>query len=341
MSGIEIGIYSMGDYFPGSLDQHKIEPAQRVQQMIEMAQLAEQAGFDIFQVGEAHQPHFVSQSHLVILGAVAQATQKMRLGSSATIVGLQDPVRVYEDAATIDLISNGRMELVCGRGSRIGMFEILGASLEEYEASFSEKFRLLHLLNQREFITWEGEYRAGLDNVQVLPRSLQKEGIPLWYAVSGSIESVETAAIQNINIYVTNESGRLDRVETLVDHYRQVTKREGHQANKLTLASYLGVNEDSQKVIDLYGRHVKAGNEAIFGYPYDEAIFSKAPQLRSIINAGDPSLIIEKLLYQHERLAFNRYVGQIDFGGLPFQQVMKTIDLMGEFVIPQVKKHIR
>ena len=168
--GLEFGLYTLGDHLPEPQTGERISAQQRLNEIIEVAKLSEQAGLDIFTVGESHQEFFTTQAHSVVLSAIAQATEKIKIASSSTIISTLDPVRVYEDFATIDLISDGRAEIIAGRASRVGNFELLGYDLHDYEALYEEKFDLLRQINENEIINWEGQFRKPLRNAEVLPR---------------------------------------------------------------------------------------------------------------------------------------------------------------------------
>jgi len=165
--GLEFGLYSLGDHIMNPLTGSRISAQERIKELIEMSKLAEQAGIDVFSVGESHQTFFTSQAHSVILSAIAQATEKIKISSSATVLSVLDPVRVYEDFATIDLISNGRAEIVAGRGSRVGAHQLFGVDLQDYEEIFEEKLELLLQINENERVTWKGKFRAPLDNAEI------------------------------------------------------------------------------------------------------------------------------------------------------------------------------
>src|SRR5699024_2128413 len=172
---LEFGLYSLGDHIINPLDGKRISQEQRIKEIIELAKYAEQADFDVFAVGESHQEFFTTQAHTVVLGAIAQATNKIKVSSSSSIVSTTDPVRLYEDFATIDLISGGRAEIIGGRASRVGLFELLGYDVRDYEELYEEKFELLLELNKNNKITWDGKYRAALNNIDILPQPIDDE----------------------------------------------------------------------------------------------------------------------------------------------------------------------
>lgn len=343
-NGIEFGLYTLGDIVTNPHTGVRMSEKERIDQIIEMALLAEQAGMDVFQVGESHQEHFVSQAHMIILSAIAQATKDIKLTSGATIISTSDPVRVYEDAATIDLISDGRFEVVAGRASRVGIFDLLGYKLDDYEALFEEKLDLLLKINRNKRVTWEGEFRAPLNDAQVLPRPDNESGsLPIWRAVGGSLNSAKNAAIAGIPLYLAYLGGPAEAFRHLTDAYRETAVHEGYDVNTLPVAtaSYLYVREDAQKAFQEYYPHVNSGMVHSNGQSFPKQQFAQGLDPRSIINVGDPSLVIEKLLYQHEVFGMDRYVGQIDLGGVSTDDIKRTIDLLATKVIPEVKKHTK
>lgn len=342
--GIEFGLYTLGDHIRNPHNSELLTAKERLQQIIEMATLAEQAGMDIFQVGESHQEHFVSQAHMVILAAIAQVTNKIKLSSGATIISTSDPVRVYEDAATIDLISNGRMEIVAGRAARTGIFELLGYELADYELLYEEKLDLLLKINRNKSVTWEGEYRAPLNEAQVIPRPNNETGsLPIWRAVGGSLSSARSAGMRGVPIYLSLQEGQASNYSHLTDAYRQAAYREGLEDKDIAVATagLLYVREDTKQAYQEYYPHVKAGLELSDGHVMTKQQFAQGMDAKNVLNVGDPSLIVEKILYQHEKLGMDRYVGQIDWGGVSTDDIKRTIDLLATKVIPEVKKHTR
>jgi len=170
-NGMEFGLYSLGDHIPNPLTGSRLSAGERIQEIIELARLAEDVGIDVFGVGESHQSYFTTQAHTVVLGAIAQATNTIKLTSSASVISVADPVRVYEEFATLDLISNGRAEIVAGRGSRVGAYDLFGVDLKDYEAIFEEKLALLKQINDAQgLVNWEGQFRKPLVNADILPK---------------------------------------------------------------------------------------------------------------------------------------------------------------------------
>lgn len=342
--GIEFGIYTLGDHITNPHTGIKLSAKERIDQIIEMAILAEQAGMDVFQLGESHQEHFVSQAHMVILSAIAQATNKIKLSSGATIISTADPVRVFEDAATIDLISNGRMEVVAGRASRVGLFELLGYELADYELLYEEKLALLLEINRHKSVTWEGEFRSPLNDAHVIPRpDNDSASLPIWRAVGGSLSSARNAGMHGVPMYLSHLGGPATAFTHLTDAYRESAGHEGLNAEELPVATagFLYVREDAKQAFQEYYPHVNIGMEIVNGQSFSKQEFAQGMDARSIVNVGDPSLIVEKLLYQHEVFGMDRYVGQIDIGGVSTDDIKRTIDLLATKVIPEVKKYTK
>lgn len=342
--GMEIGLYSLGDHAPNPFTNETISEQQRIQELIKAAVHAEQAGLDVFSVGESHQKHFISQAHAVILGAIAQATHKIKLNSSSTIISTSDPVRVYENFATLDLISDGRIELVGGRASRVGLFELLGYELSDYEALFEEKFKLLNLINRQveaeALVNWSGEFRAPLTDAEILPRP--KDGyLKIWRAVGGPAASAIKAGQAAIPMVLTTLAGPAKAFAPAVEAYRQELTAQGLNAADfpLTTASPLYIGETTEKALQEFYPHVRQSFYHSNGAIFPEQQFAQASDVRNTMNVGDAELVIDKLLYQHEMYGMQRYIAQIDFGGMPYDKLMKVIDLLGEEVVPMVKKY--
>lgn len=341
-SRLQLGLYTLGDHITDPVTKQSITQAERVHNIIEMATLAEQAGFDLFHVGESHQEYFVSQAHLILLSAIAQATTTIRLASSATIISALDPVRVYEDSATIDLISKGRMELMCGRSARLGIYELFGYRFVDYDALFEEKFELLKLLNKRELVTWEGRFRPALDNQLILPRAYQSEGIPIWRAVGGTVESAKLAGRHGDPIYIVDFGGEIDAYKRMITAYHSEVASEGVKADlPVAITGFLFTRPDTAQAQQQFYPYLNEGFMKVNYMPFEKERFDRASSFESMINVGSPELIVEKILYQYEELGMSRYVGQIDFGGMPFDEVKRTIDLLGDKVLPKIKQYTK
>lgn len=338
--GLEFGLYTLGDHIANPNTGKRISAQQRIKEIIELAQLAEQAGLDFFSVGESHQDYFTTQAHAVVLAAIAQATDEIKIGSSSTIISTSDPVRVYENFSTIDLISNGRAEIIAGRASRIGLFDLLGYDIQDYEALFEEKFDLLLQINEKEKLSWEGQFRAPLKDAEVLPRP--KEGsLPIWRAVGGAPASAMKAGYAGVPMMLATLGGPASAFKTAIDAYREMATRNGHSTAELPVGvtGFFHVAETTQDALKQMYPYINEGMKLTNGQGFPKQAFAQAKDKRSVINVGSPQEIIEKLLYQHELFGHQRYLAQMDFGGVPFEQLAKNIEIIGEEILPAIRKY--
>lgn len=338
--GLEFGIYTLGDHLPNPLTGERISAEQRIQEIIELAKLAEQAGIDFFSVGESHQEYFATQAHAVVLSAIAQATTNMKIGSSSTIISTSDPVRVYENFATIDLISGGRAEIIAGRASRIGLFDLLGYDIQDYEALYEEKFDLLRQINEQEVVNWEGDFRAPLKNARVLPRP-KNGSLPIWRAVGGTPASAIKAGYAGVPMFMAHLGGPASAFKQTVDAYRDAAASSGFDPSQLPVATagFFYAAETSQQALKELYPHINDGMKKTNGQGFPKRAFAQGVDKRSIMNIGSPQEIIEKILYQHELYGHQRYIAQMDFGGVPFDKLKKNIELIGTEILPAIKKY--
>ena len=341
-NGMEFGLYSLGDHMMNPINGQKVSAEQRLKEIVELSKYAEQAGIDVFSVGESHQRHFATQGHAVVLGAIAQATEKIKITSSSTVLSVHDPVRIYEDFATIDLLSGGRAEIIAGRGSRVGAYDLLGVDLQDYEAIFEEKLALLKQLNEKEKITWSGEFRPPLNNAEILPQP--KEGsLPIWRAVGGPPASAIKAGRMGIPMILTTLGGPAMNFKVAVDAYRNQLEEAGYNQEEFPIGttSLFYVADTTKEALQGMYPHLNVGFQHINGVSYPKQQFAQAPDTREALMIGDKEQIIEKLLYQHELYGMQRFLAQLDFGGVPFDKLMKNIDIIGNDILPAVKKHTK
>ncbi len=338
--GLEFGIYTLGDHLPDPTTGKRISAEQRIQEIIEYAKLADQAGLDFFSVGESHQEYFATQAHAVVLAAIAQATKAIKIGSSSTIISTSDPVRVYENFATLDLISKGRAELIAGRASRVGLFDLLGYNLRNYEELYEEKFELLLKINEEETVNWSGEFRAPLREAQVLPRPT-KGKLPIWRAVGGSPASALRAGYAGVGMFMAHLGGPAFVFKRTVDAYREALQEGGYNPEEFPVATagFFYAAETSQQALkDMYP-YINEGMKRTNGQGFPKQHFAQGVDPHNIMNIGSPQEIIEKILYQHEVFGHQRYIAQIDFGGMPFDRLQRNIELIGTEILPAVKKY--
>ena len=338
--GLEFGLYTLGDHISDPHTGKRISAEQRIHEIIELAKLAEQAGIDFFSVGECHQDYFTTQAHSVVLAAIAQATSKIKIASSSTIISTLDPVRVYEDFATIDLISKGRAEIIAGRASRIGLFDLLGYDLRDYEELYEEKFELLLEINKNEVINWSGQFRAPLNNANVIPRP--KDGsLPIWRAVGGAPASAIKAGYAGVPMFLAMLGGPATSFKRSIDAFREAASQSGFDPAELPIstAGFFYAAETTGQAQREYYPYINEGMKLTNGRGYPKQHFAQGADPRDVMNIGSPQQIIEKILYQHEVFGHQRYIGQMDFGGVPFEKLKKNIELIGTEILPAIKKH--
>ncbi|WP_208585739.1 LLM class flavin-dependent oxidoreductase [Gracilibacillus suaedae] len=338
--GLEFGLYTLGDHLPNPETGERIPASQRLDEIIELAKIAEDAGIDFFSVGESHQDYFTTQAHAVVLAAIAQATEKIKIASSSTIISTLDPVRVYEDFATIDLISKGRTEIVAGRASRVGNFDLLGYDLHDYEELYEEKFDLLLKINENEYVDWEGQFRAPLKNAHVLPRPLNGS-LPIWRAVGGHPSSAVKAGYAGVPIFVAMLGGPATLFKRTIDSYRDALERVGHDPNEfpVSTAGFFYLAETTQQAQRETYPFINAGMQKTNGRGFAKQIFAQGANPHDVMNIGSPQEVIEKILYQHETFGHQRYIAQMDFGGIPFDKLRKNIEIIGKEVLPAIRKY--
>lgn len=340
--GMEFGLYTLGDHMPDPATGQRISAEQRIHEIIELAKLAEQAGLDFFSVGESHQEYFTTQAHSVVLGAIAQATSKIKIGSSSSIISTSDPVRVYEDFATLDLISHGRAEIIAGRASRIGLFDLLGYDLRDYEELYEEKFDLLLQINENETVNWEGQFRKPLKNAQILPRPVNGS-MPIWRAVGGPPESAIKAGYAGVPMFIATLGGPVTSFDVSIRAYREALSLSGfdHKEMPVATAGLFYTAETTQQAFKEAYPYVNQGFLKTNGQSFPKQQFAQGKDVRDVMNVGSPQQIIEKIIYQYETFGHQRYIAQLDLGGVPFEKMKKNIELIGTEILPAVKKYTK
>jgi probable LLM family oxidoreductase len=338
----EIGIFTFGEITADPATGRPIDPAVRLREFIDLGRLADQAGLDVFGVGEHHRPDFAISSPAVVLAAVGQATERIRLTSTVSVLSTADPVKVFEDFATVDLISAGRAEITAGRGAYSESFPLFGYDLADYDELFDEKLDLLLQLNQEEVVTWSGRYRAPLVDAGVYPRPVQDK-FPVWIAVGGTPASVVRAGRHGLPLYLAI-LGQPERFAPLADLYRNSGAEAGHDAAKLRVGvtSHFYVEETSQGALDTfypyYSRYIGDNMPAARGQRLPRDAFDAWAGPQGALIAGSPQQIIDKILWEHELLGHDRFLAQIGLGGLPFAATARSIELLATEVLPVVRR---
>jgi probable LLM family oxidoreductase len=342
---MQIGIYTFAETTPDPQTGRTISAAARLRDLLEEIELADQVGLDVFGVGEHHRPDFVVSAPAVVLGAAAVRTKSIRLTSAVTVLSSDDPVRVFQDFATVDLLSGGRAEIMAGRGSFIESFPLFGYDLEDYDELFSEKLELLLKLRDGERVTWSGEHRAPLKDRGVYPRPIQSP-LPIWIAVGGTPESVVRAGTLGLPLALAIIGGTPERFVPLVDLYREAGARAGHDPSTLAVSinSHAYVADDSQRAADeFFPPYAEAmsriGRER--GWPpTTRAQFDAMRSPRGALAIGSPQEVIDKILAQHELFHHQRFLAQLTVGTMPHRSVMRAIELLGTQVAPVVRREV-
>lgn len=340
---MEIGISTFAENTPDPGTGKLLTPHQRMKNLMEEIELADQVGLDVYAIGEHHRPDFVVSAPAVVLAAAAVRTRHIRLSSAVTVLSSDDPVRVFQQFAHVDLLSDGRAEIMAGRGSFIESFPLFGNDLQDYDALFSEKLDLLLELNRQEIITWNGVHRPPIDHRGVYPWPFQQE-LPVWVAVGGTPQSVVRAATRGLPLAIAIIGGMPERFVPLANLYQDTYRNSGHAPEKLQIAvhSHGFIAEDSQQAADLfYGPYAQVmsqlGRER--GWPpmtREQYEAMRAP--RGSLVVGSPQQVIDKLLMEQEMMGLTRYLMHLSVGTMPHHQLMKAIELLGTVVAPAVKK---
>lgn len=341
----ELGLYSFAELTPDPHTGIMISPAQRLQNLLETIELAEQVGLDVFALGEHHRPDFVSSAPAVILAAAAARTKSIRLSTAVTVLSSDDPVRVFQQFATLDLISKGRAEIMAGRGSFIESFPLFGYDLHDYSELFVEKLELLIKLRESEHIHWSGKHRASLNGQGVYPRPYQEQ-IPIWVAVGGTPESFIRAGTLGLPLAIAIIGGMPEQFAPLIDLYQRAARHAGHDPSQLSFSinSHGYIADETQQAIDESFPSFellmnKIGRERGWSGMTKEQ-FIGSTSLRGANFIGSPDDIIEKILFQHEIFGHKRLLLQLSVGTMPHDKVMHAIELLGTKVAPVIREEI-
>jgi len=338
---MELGIYTFAELRADPKTGRTISPDERVRNLLEEIELAEQVGLDVFGVGEHHRPDFVVSAPAVVLGAAAVRTERIRLTSAVTVLSSDDPVRVFEEFATLDLLSSGRAEIMAGRGSFIESFPLFGYDLTDYDELFAEKLELLLRLRDSVRVTWSGKHRAPLDDAGVYPRPLQ-DPLPVWLAVGGNPESAVRAGVLGLPMALAIIGGQPERFAPFAELHRQAGEQAGHGRLPLSINSHTYVADTSQQAAEEfyppYAEMMNAIGRERGWSGIRRPDFDALRMRRGALVVGSPQEVIDKILFQHEIFEHDRFLGQISVGTLPHDKVMRSIELFGTEVAPVVRK---
>jgi probable LLM family oxidoreductase len=341
---MELGLYTFAEVTPDARSGERVSPARRLRDLLEEVELADEVGLDVYGVGEHHRPEFAVSAPVVVLAAAAARTQRIRLTSAVTVLSSDDPVRVFEEFSTLDLLSGGRAEIMAGRGSFIESFPLFGYSLDDYDDLFAEKLELLMELRESERVTWSGKHRPAIDDLGVYPRPERR--IPIWIAVGGTPASTVRAGSLGLPMALAIIGGLPERFAPLAELHRRAAVEAGHDPATLGLSinSHGFVADTSQDAIDRSFAPVasvmdKIGRER--GWPpMTREQYEAAATLRGANFVGSPQQVTEKILFQHEIFGHQRFMLQLTVGSMPHDQVMHAIELYGTQVAPAVREEV-
>ena len=335
---MELGVYTFADVGGG------VDARQRMRNLLEEIELADQVGLDVFGVGEHHRPDYAVSAPVVPLAAGAARTERIRLTSAVTVLSSDDPVRVFQSFAELDLLSGGRAEIMVGRGSFIESFPLFGHDLDDYDELFSEKLQLLLALREQEHVRWPGSrHRAAIEGLGVYPRPLQ-DPLPVWVAVGGNPPSVVRAGVLGLPMALAIIGGEPARFAPLVDLHRQAVREAGHAPVPVSINSHVYVAADSRRASDEFFPPYAAmmgriGRER--GWPpMSREQFEAGRSPRGALLVGSPEEVAEKILAQHELFGHDRFLAQMSVGTMPHDRVLHAIELLGTEVAPLVRAEV-
>ncbi len=339
---MELGLYTFAERTPDPHTGRSVSAAERLNDVVEEAELADQLGLDVFGVGEHHRPEFVVSAPTVVLAAIAARTKRIKLTSAVTVLSSDDPVRVYEQFASLDLLSGGRAEIMAGRGSFIESFPLFGYNLDDYDDLFAEKLDLLLALRQSERITWSGVHRPPLDDLGVFPQP--ERPIPVWIAVGGTPASVVRAGALGLPMALAIIGGLPERFAPLAELHRRAAEEAGHPKLELSINSHGFISDTPEAAIgDSFASVAsvmdKIGRER--GWPpMTREQYEASATMRGANFLGNPAQVIDKILFQHEIFGHDRFMLQLTVGSMPHDKVMHAIELYGTEVAPAVRAEL-
>jgi probable LLM family oxidoreductase len=336
---MELGVATFADLSSG------VPAQERMRQLLEEAELADQLGLDVFAIGEHHRPDFLISAPAVALAAAAARTERVRLSSAVTVLSSDDPVRVFQEFAELDLISGGRAEIMAGRGSFIESFPLFGYELDDYDELFAEKLELLLKIRDNPVVSWSGRHRAPLDEAVVWPRPVQ-EPLPVWVAVGGTPSSVIRAGTLGLPLTIAIIGGTFDRFVPLVNLYRQAAREAGHDPEKLGVAinthAFVGetLEQADQAFAAPYLRMMNRIGRERGWPPSGRREYEGLRSAHGALAVGTPEQVAEKILLEHELFGNSRYIGQMSVGAVEHADVLRSMELFGMRVAPLVREEV-
>ena len=345
-AAFELGLYTFGDLMPNAQAGKAVSAQQRMAEILATAKLADASGLDVFAVGEHHRLDMAVSAAPVVLAAIAAVTERIRLASAVTILSTADPVLVFEEFSTVDLISGGRAEIIAGRGIFTESFPLFGYDLADYDDLFTEKLELLMQLNTAERVTWHGRFRSPLKDAPISPRPAQS-GLPIWVGTGGTQSSIVRAGALGLPLALANISLPPAKLAPLADLYRCTGMQAGHPAStlKVSVATHMHIKENSQDALNTFYPHyadyfLTHTPSQYRAQEIARAEYEARAAPEGAIFVGSPQQIIDKILYEHELFGHQRFLAQIDIGGLPYAEVARVIELFATKVAPVIREAV-
>ncbi|MGO4183545.1 luciferase [Paenibacillus sp. FSL A5-0031] len=342
---MEIGITSFVETKPDIHTGAVISHAQRLREVVEEIVLADQVGLDVFGVGEHHRKDYAASSPAVVLAAAASQTKRIQLTSAVTVLSSSDPVRVFQDFATLDGISNGRAEIMAGRGSFIESFPLFGYDLNDYDELFEEHLELLLKIRGSEKVTWKGGHRPAIHDLGVYPRPVQNS-LPIWVGSGGNRDSAIRAGLLGLPLMLAIIGGSPMQFEPLVQLYKKAAAHAGHDESRLKVGSHsIGfVAENTDLAADTFFPSTQAGMNKLGkerGWAhYDRSSFDAARSFEGALYVGDPETVAQKIIHLRKHVGVTRFMMYVPLSTMPHDQVMRAIELLGTEVAPRVREEI-
>src|SRR3954453_23035634 len=333
---MEIGIYTFAEL-------NDQDPVGRMRDLLEEVELAEQVGLDVFGIGEHHRPDFVVSAPAVVLAAAGARTERIRLTSAVTVLSSDDPVRVFQEFAEVDLISNGRAEIMAGRGSFIESFPLFGYDLDDYDDLFQEKLELLLAIRDSVRVSWSGKHRAPIEDLAIYPRPVQ-DPLPVWLAVGGTPTSAVRAGTLGLPMALAIIGGQPERFAPFVELFRRSAAESGNHGLPLGINSHTYVADTAERAADEFFPGYatmmnRIGRERGWA-PMERPSFGAPRRLRGGVVGGNPEGGVEKILFQPRIFGHQRFLAQMSVGTMPHAQVLRSIELLGTEVAPAVRKEL-
>jgi probable LLM family oxidoreductase len=337
---MEFGVYTFGDIHRDPVSEAQTDAGSRLRELLERVRLADEVGLDYFGFGEHHRAEYAISAPAILMAAASGVTSHIRLGSAVTVLSTEDPVRVFQQFATIDLLSQGRVELAAGRGSFIESFPLFGYELADYDELYEEKLDLLLAINRADPVTWSGRFRPALNNASILPRP-HSGALDIWIATGGNAESSVRAGLLGLPVTYAIIGGLPERFAPLVDLYRRSRASAQHSGvGRVAIAGFGFLADDDQVARDTFYPYWREGLTRIArerGFaPPTRASFDAESSFRGAILAGSPEVVADRILYQQSKLGHDRIELQMDLSGMPQGLVLKSIELLGTQVAPLV-----